>query len=99
MRHAKRTDANHAAIRDGLRQARWRVDDLSGAGCGAPDLVVELAPGRPHFLEIKDGAKPLSAQKLTKAQERWHSYCWQITSKVRSLEEAIEALTWAKERA
>lgn len=99
MRHAKRVDANHAAIRDGLRASGWAIGDLSGAGDGVPDLVCQVAPGRPHFLEIKDGAKPLSAQALTPAQERWHSYCWQITSKVRSLEEAITALEWAKGRA
>jgi hypothetical protein len=52
----------------------------------------------PHFLELKDGAKPLSAQKLTAAQERWHSMAWQVTSKVRSLEEAIKALEWVKGR-
>lgn len=98
MRYAKRTDANHAAIRDALRALGWVVDDLSGAGGGVPDLVVAIAPGKPHFLEIKDGAKPFSAQKLTKAQEVWHSYCWQITSKVRSLDEAVAALEWAKGR-
>jgi len=97
-RHARRVDANHSSIRDGLRQLVWAVDDLSGAGGGIPDLLVAVAPGRPHFLEIKDGDKPLSAQKLTKAQEVWHSYCWQITSKVRSLEEAVAALEWAKAR-
>ena len=97
-RYAKRTDANHAAIRDGLRGLGYGVDDLSASGGGVPDLVVAIAPGRPHFLEVKDGAKPLSAQKLTKAQEVWHSYAWQITSKVRSLEEAVAALEWAKGR-
>lgn len=101
VRYAKRVDANHAEIRDGLRALGWQVHDLSGAGDGIPDLAVSVVPlgGLPHFLEIKDGAKPLSAQKLTAAQERWHSIAWQITSKVRSLDEAIQALEWAVKRA
>lgn len=102
-RYARRVDSNHGLIRDGLRDEGWDVLDLSGAGDGIPDLCVRIAANRngtgpastPHFLEIKDGAKPLSAQKLTAAQEKWHSYCWAITSKVRSLEEAKAALAWA----
>ncbi len=98
-RYAKRTDANHSALRDALRKAGWDVMDLSGSGDGIPDLCVNVAPGVPHFLEIKDGAKVLSAQKLTRAQEIWHRACWQVTSKVTNLEEAIEALEWARGRA
>ena len=97
-RHAKRTDANHAHIREGLRKQGWQVLDLSAAGCGVPDLAVALAPGTPWFLEVKDGDKPLSAQKLTAAQEVWHSFAWGVTSKCTSLEQALEALTWAKQR-
>ena len=98
MRHAKRVDANHSQLRDDLRKLGWEVLDLSGAGDGIPDLAVSIAPGKPHFLEIKDGKKPLSAQALTKAQERWRAIAWQITSKVRNLEEATQALLWAKGR-
>jgi hypothetical protein len=97
-RYARRTDANHAHIRDGLRALGWDVGDLSAAGEGVADLVVAIAPGMPHFLELKDGSKKLSAQKLTAAQEQWHRYAWRITSKVSSLEEAVKALEWAKER-
>lgn len=97
-RYARRTDQNHAEIREGLRAAGWEVIDASGAGDGFPDLIVKVAPGMPHMLEVKDGKKPLSAQALTPAQEKWHSFAWQITSKVRSLEEALEALNWAKSR-
>jgi hypothetical protein len=100
-RYAKRTDANHAEIRAGLRARGWDVSDLSGAHGGVPDLVCALPgrPGLPFFLEIKDGDKPLSAQKLTAKQEIWHRYAWQITAKVRNLDEALEALEWAKKRA
>ena len=98
MRRAKRTDANHAEIRDGLRAMGWEVYDFSGIGGGLPDLGVSVAPGVPHFLEIKDGGKPLSAQKLTARQEEWHRFAWQMTSKVRNLPEAVKALEWARNR-
>ena len=97
-RYARRTDANHAVIRDGLRAKGWQVLDLSGAGDGIPDLACSLAPGTPFFLELKDGDKLVSAQKLTKAQETWHSFAWGITAKVRSLDEAMEVLTWARNK-
>ena len=102
-RYARKTDANHADIRNALRSLGFDVLDLSAAGGGVPDLLVSLRPprlaGRPHFLELKDGDKPLSAQALTPAQEIWHRLAWGITSKVRSIEEAIEALEWAEGRA
>ena len=41
-RRARRTDSNHAEIRDGLRQAGADVTDLSGIGGGIPDLIVEM---------------------------------------------------------
>jgi hypothetical protein len=98
-RHARRVDENHSDIRDGLRRLGWDVADLSGCGGGVPDLMVRLsAGGMPYFLEIKRGGVPLSAQRLTKAQEEWHRFAHFITSKVTSLEEAVEALTWAKAR-
>ena len=104
VRHARRVDANHGDIRSGLRALGWEVLDLSGAGGGVPDLCVKLyrdgEPFKaPHFLEVKDGDKPLSKQALTPAQEEWHRFCHPITSKVRSLEEAITALEWARGRA
>lgn len=76
--------------------------DLSAAGNGVPDLMVRLVgenglATNPWFLEIKTPG-PLSAQKLTAAQEKWHYFAWSQTAKVRSLEEALEALNWAKSR-
>lgn len=87
-----RVDANHQLIRDGLRAKGYAVTDFSIYGGGIPDLAVALFPGVPYFLEVKDGEKPLSAQALTPAQEKWHNLAWQMTDKVRSLAEAIEKL-------
>jgi len=97
-RFAKRTDSNHALIRDSLRAEGWEVLDLSKAGQGVADLAVRVAPGVPHFLELKSDEQPLSAQALTPAEEKWHYFCWGFTSKVRSLDEAREALKWAKDK-
>jgi hypothetical protein len=93
-RHARRTDANHSDVRDGLRKAGYDVLDLSDCGNGVPDLVVSRKDFRlpPVFLEVKDGKKPPSARKLTEAEEKWLRYCGEITHTVTSLEEALEVL-------
>lgn len=89
MRHAKRVDANHAEIRDGLRADGWDVLDLSDCGNGIPDLCVGHPFGfEPLFLEVKDGKKPPSARGLTAAEKNWQRFCGAITVTVLSLEEA-----------
>jgi Holliday junction resolvase len=70
--YAKRTDANHAAIRDVLRQLQWLVFDTSAIGRGWPDLVA-LRGGQVRFVEVKDGAKVKSQQKLKPAQVALHA--------------------------
>ena len=92
---AKRVDANHAEIRDGLRARGYTITDLSSVGKGIPDLMVSLLPGIPYFLEIKDGAKRLSKQKLTDEQKKWSEVAWLMTSKVSSLDEAVSELEGA----
>jgi hypothetical protein len=97
-RYARKTDANHTLVRDGLRRAGFDVLDLSGAGGGVPDLLVRIGVGKSHHIEVKDGDKPKSAQALTAAQEEWMKFAHTDTSIVTNLEEAIEAVTWAKAR-
>lgn len=72
MRYAKRTDDNHAAVRDRLRELvpGATVRDLSGAGAGIPDLLVGYA-GQNFLFEIKDGSKSPSKRKLTRAQVKF----------------------------
>lgn len=98
LRHAKRTDANHSRVRDGLRAAGFDVLDLSGAGSGVPDLLVRIGAGKSHFVEVKDGDKPKSAQALTAAEEKWWQFAHADTSIVTSLEEALEEVRHAKAR-
>lgn len=64
MRRAARTDANKQEI----------VDFLRAAGCSVYDLKqpVDLLIGKHNrtvLCELKDGRKPPSAQRFTKAQE------------------------------
>jgi hypothetical protein len=65
---AKRTDGNHAAIRDAMREAGATVEDLSGSGKGAPDTLVFTPDGRLLLVEIK-----MPKGTLTAAQVRFHA--------------------------
>lgn len=64
-------DANQREIVAALRAAGASVMPLHAVGEGCPDLAVGIA-GKNYFLELKDGSKPPSAQKLTPQQEEWH---------------------------
>ena len=69
---AARVDENQAVIVQALRKAGAKVYVSSSFGGGFPDLVVGYQ-GRWVLLEVKDGAKPPSARKLTKDQEKFHA--------------------------
>ncbi len=67
---AKKIDANHNDVADYLRAVGWSVFSTAALGSGFPDLLV----GRPGFaavVEVKDGAKPPSARKLTPDEQRF----------------------------
>ena len=97
MRHAKRTDANHAAIRQAFRDLGWTVEDLSHVGHGVPDLYVERVEGhskseygtrwlRAEFIEVKDGSKPPSARRVTKDGQWFHELLRRAGVTVRVIE-------------
>lgn len=71
MRRAARTDANQTAIVKALRQIGCTVQSLAAVGDGVPDLLVG-AYGQTLLMEVKDGAKPPSARRLTEDQLVWH---------------------------
>ncbi len=72
MTLAARTDANQKPLVAQMRALPGvSVAITSGVGDGFPDLVVGY-DGKTFLLEVKDPAKPLSARKLTKDQEKWH---------------------------
>ena len=85
---ARKIDANQPEIVKGLRAIGCSVAVTSSAGDGFPDLVVGYY-GRNWLIEVKDGAKPPSRQKLTPEQEQffigWHGQIDIVTS----LDEAI----------
>lgn len=71
MRRAAKVDANQRQVVAALRGAGASVQLLHAVGEGCPDLLVGHQ-GKNFLLEVKDGAKPPSAQKLTPQQEIWH---------------------------
>lgn len=94
MRRAAKVDDNQAAIVAALRAAGCGVLDLSAVGCGCPDLLVH-SPAHPWhsvLLEVKDGAKPPSARKLTPDQERFHSRWRGSIAVVTSVEAALAVM-------
>lgn len=90
MRAAK-IDANQNEIVNALRKAGCSVQILSSVGKGCPDLLVARA-GINYLLELKDGKKPKSAQKLTPDQVEWHSKWNGSVYVVNSIESAFEAV-------
>jgi len=71
VRRRARVDANHAEIRSALRAEHWVVVDTAGVGSGFPDLLIARR-GRVLLVEVKDGAKVPSAQKLTEDEAQFH---------------------------
>ena len=71
MRRAAKVDANQREVVAALRGAGATVQLLHAVGEGCPDLLVGHL-GVNYLLEVKDGQKPPSAQKLTPQQEIWH---------------------------
>ncbi len=100
MRHAKRTDANHAEIRDAFRAAGWGVKDTSGIGHGVPDLMVVSPNGIGWMVEVKDGRKAPSARALTTeelAMRAWLERCGARATVVESVAD-VEAMTTGKRK-
>jgi len=71
LRRAAKVDANQREVVAALRAAGASVQLLHAVGEGCPDLLVGYK-GLNMLLEVKDGSKPPSAQKLTPQQEEWH---------------------------
>ncbi len=69
MRRAARRDANHKDVGDYLRALGWSVLDLADMGDGCPDYAVSM-PQFAALVEVKDGAKPPSARKLTEKEQK-----------------------------
>lgn len=71
MRRAAKIDANQPEIVNALRRAGATVQSLAAVGAGCPDLLVGYA-NKTALIEVKDGSKVNSAQKLRPMQSDWH---------------------------
>ena len=78
VRRAAKKDANHNDVADYLEALGWSVLDLSQLGKGKPDMLV-ARHGFSALIEVKDGGKVPSKQKLSKDQETfakgWKGVC------------------------
>ena len=91
MRRAAKVDANQREVVAALRGAGASVQLLHAVGEGCPDLLVGYK-GLNMLLEVKDGSKPPSAQKLTPQQEIWHQDWRGHRVVVNSAEAALAAI-------
>lgn len=90
-KYAARVDDNQPEIMEALRKVGASVQPLSTVGFGVPDILVGYQ-GRNFLLEIKDGRKVPSAQKLTPMQIRWHEEWRGNSAVVNSVEAALAAI-------
>lgn len=96
MRAAK-VDENQKQIVKVLRDMGCSVQHLHAVGAGCPDLLVGYK-GFNILLEIKDGSKSPSRQKLTSDQHSWHLGWRGHVDVVNSVDSAILAvLTTARD--
>ena len=88
---ARRVDQNQMQIVRALQKVGCIVADTSKAGEGFPDLVVGRN-GENYLMEVKDGSKPPSARKLTKAQEKFHAEWRGQIAVVETVEQALQVV-------
>lgn len=91
MRRAAKIDANQPAVVAALRKAGAKVQSLAAIGAGVPDLLVAFRQ-QLYLLEVKDGAKIPSAQKLTEDQVSWHTAWGSPVHVVNSPDAALRAI-------
>lgn len=92
-RYAKRTDENHAHIRDELRRQGFEVFDFSAVGGGVADLAVKITPTMSVWLEVKKDKKEKLTDKEVIFQMLWFD-CYRV---VTSIDEAVAAIEQTKE--
>ena len=84
----KRVDDNQKKIVYALREF-GTVQSLADIGKGCPDILFGINNNN-YLIEIKDGSKFKSQQKLTNDQEKWHYYWQGQVEVISSVEEALQ---------
>jgi hypothetical protein len=95
MNYARRTDRNQAEIIGALRAVGAAVESCHHFGHGFPDLIVVYPAtnrGGLFFLEVKDGEKIPSKQRLTEAEEEFILNQYGHVQIVRTVDEALRAI-------
>lgn len=85
----KRTDRNQNEIVKLLRKSGARVFVTSDVGKGFTDLVVSIH-GQLWLVEVKDGDKPKSGQKLTPQEAEFHRQWAPHVVIINSIDAAIQ---------
>lgn len=91
MRMRARVDRNQLEITKALRKVGVSVQPLSMVGRGVADLLCGFQ-GQNYLLEVKDGDKCQSRQKLSQDERRWHDLWRGQVCIVSSVKEAYEAV-------
>jgi len=91
MRRAAKIDENQPEIVKAWRSVGASVQILSAVGQGCVDTLVGFK-GVNYCIEIKDGEKPPSAQKLTDDQVKWHNEWQGQKCVVNSVKQALMAI-------
>jgi hypothetical protein len=96
-KYAKAVDANQRLIVEFLRAHGLTVFCAHAVGGGFTDLVVRLKPQKFAWLvEVKDGDKPPSARKLTKAQVDFHAEWAGCVTIIENVEQAAALVSTIK---
>ena len=91
----RRVDRNHGEIADAFRKLGCSFLSLAPLGKGVPDAAIGYG-GLTILIEIKDGAKAKSQQKLTPDQEAfWDTWKGGVRL-VNSLEAVVETVNLLK---
>lgn len=92
MRTPRRVDDNQVEIVKALRQAGCSVQSLAAIGKGVPDLLVARC-GKMWLMEVKDGAKPPSARRMTPDEREWRLKWKAEVFTVNNVNDALAAIT------
>ena len=97
MRYAAAVDANQKDIVKALRQIGCSVQPLHNVGKGVPDLLVGVNSLN-LLIEVKDGSKPPSDQKLTTDQGNWHDAWRGQVQIINSVDKALALIHYVRSK-